>query len=82
MTNKGNDKNSDYHPGQQITRKEAKEDLKYSFERIGHAYTDIYVNLARIAGISDRDTSQEVGRVAMFLTTFVGVCLQINFIVT
>ena len=82
MTNKGNDKNSDYHPGQQITRKEATEDLKYSFERIGHAYTDIYVNVARIAGVSDRDTSQEVGRIAMFIGTFALICVQLNFILT
>ena len=82
MTNKGNDKRSDYYPGQQITRKEAKEDIKYSFERIGHAYTDIYVNAVRIAGISDRDLSQEAGRIAMFIATFALICVQLNFILT
>ncbi len=82
MANKGNDKRSDYYPGRQITKEEAKEDLGYAFERIGHAYTDIFVNLARLVGIADRNNSQKVGRVAMFFTTFALICLQINFIVT
>mgnify|MGYP001039841419 FL=1 len=71
---------SNYQPGQQITRKQAKEDLKEDFARIGHAYTDIYVNILRIVGVSDRDTSQDYGRAFMGVATLIGAVVQLGLI--
>jgi len=65
-----------YKSGDQISRREAWEDLKEDLlVRIWkfndrHVLTDIFVNLARLAGISDRDTSQDVGRLVMVLSLF------------
>jgi hypothetical protein len=59
------DKN--YRPGQKISRAEAWHDLKGDVVRFLHTFTDVFVNLARIAGISERDKSQKVGRVVAVL---------------
>jgi hypothetical protein len=56
-----------YRPGQKISRKEAWHDLKGDGARFVHTFTDVFVNLARIAGISERDKSQMVGRIAAVL---------------
>lgn len=67
------DKN--YLQGQKISRKEAWHDLKGDVVRFGHTSVDVFVNLARIAGISERDKSQKVGRVAavLFAVAVVGL---------
>ena len=51
-----------YHPGQKISRQEGWHDLKGDVVRFVHTFTDVFVNIARIAGISERDRSQKVGR--------------------
>ncbi len=59
------DKN--YLQGQKISRSEGWHDLKDDVMRFIHTFTDVFVNLARIVGISDRDKSQKVGRVGAAL---------------
>ncbi len=56
---------NNYGPGDDISPRLAFHDLRLDFIRIGHAATDIFVNLARIAGVSDRDDSQTVGRILL-----------------
>ena len=58
---------SNYGPGEKISRKQAWRDLKDDGARFTHTFVDVFVNLARIAGISERDKSQKVGRVAAVL---------------
>lgn len=71
-----------YKPGDQIMPAQAWVDLKADFHREEwssrpfHVWTDIWVNLARICGISDRDTSQIVGRVFA-----VGIPLTVGFLI-
>ena len=55
----------EYTEGSQISRAEAWDDLKDDFERfkeVSHVFVDVWVNLWRIAGVSDRDRSQLLGR--------------------
>jgi hypothetical protein len=71
---------NNYGPGDQISRQDALSDLILdvfrvikvpidAFIELGHIWTDVHVNVARLVGISDRDESQAVGRVATWLTT-------------
>jgi len=67
----------EYKPGDRIDRKSAAVDLWADFTSRPKAwlfnlwdlvkdatdiFTDVFVNLARIAGVSDRDNSQRLGR--------------------
>jgi hypothetical protein len=65
-----------YGPGDKISRKQAWADLLHDFYRIGHATVDIGVNLVRLVGVSDRDTSQKYGRpigIALIVAAVVGL---------
>ncbi len=67
----------DYKPGDQISREQAWKDLKENFtdfpgRGVTHTVKDIVVNLFRIAGVSDRDKSQEY---AMFALGFIAACI-------
>ena len=70
------DKN--YQSGQKISRKEGWHDLKDDAARFTHTYVDVFVNLARIAGISERDRSQTVGRVAAVLVALGVIVLGVT----
>lgn len=58
-----------YKPGDQIARHEAWQDFLDNFTREEwgsrpfHVYKAIWVDVARIIGVADRDTSQYVGMV-------------------
>jgi hypothetical protein len=53
-----------------ISRTQAWHDLKDDAARFMHTFTDVFVNLARIAGIKDRDKSQNIGRVVAVSVAF------------
>lgn len=63
-------KPQDYKSGDQISRAQAWRDFKWNFtrakewrERPWHVYKAVCVDIARLAGVSDRDRSQNVGMV-------------------
>lgn len=56
-----------YHSGMKISRSQAWHDLKEDVVRFTHTSVDVFVNLARIVGFSDRDRSQKIGRVVAVL---------------
>jgi hypothetical protein len=70
------DKN--YRPGEKISRKDAWHDLKGDVVRFTHTFVDVHVNVARIAGISERDKSQVVGRVAAVVVTLGVIALGVT----
>ena len=57
-----------YKSGDKISRGQALHDLKDDGLRLVHSYTDAYVNLVRIVGVSDRDKSQKLGRILAILS--------------
>jgi hypothetical protein len=70
------DKN--YRSGEKISRGDGWHDLKGDAARFVHTFTDVFVNLARIAGISERDKSQMVGRVAAIVVTLGVIALGVT----
>ena len=66
----------DYKSGDKIGRSQALHDLKDDGIRLVHTFTDFFVNLARIVGVSDRDKSQKVGRVLAVLAVVLAVGAQ------
>lgn len=75
----------DYESGDQITRQMAWEDLQQDFlrlryERWDHIVTDMLVNLWRIAGVSDRDWSQRLGRGTGVLLIFGAAAAIVGFL--
>jgi len=71
---------NNYGPGDRISRQDALSDLIIDVFRVlkvpvdaaielTHIWTDVHVNIARLVGISERDESQGVGRVATVIST-------------
>jgi hypothetical protein len=54
-----------------ISRTQAWHDLKDDAARFMHTFTDVFVNLARIAGVKDRDRSQNIGRAFAILVVVI-----------
>lgn len=79
----------DYISGDKISRKWAWEDIQDDFPRmweaiknvdiseVAHVYTDMHVNLWRMIGFSDRDTSQRLGRTTAVLSVLVPLVLAV-----
>jgi hypothetical protein len=68
----------DYRPGEKISRRDAIHDLKDDVARFTHTTVDVWVNIARICGISERDRSQMVGRVLAIVTTLAVIVLGVT----
>ena len=87
-------KKRDYKPGDKISRQWAWEDFKDDFPRMwdalknpkmwfdrrgpAHIYTDMFVNIWRMIGISDRDLSQWFGRVSAVLSIFIPIAAYLE----
>lgn len=71
-------KRKDYHYGQRISRKDALLDFVWNITHLRffdtdegrnvmaqffHVLTDQFVNVVRMVGVSERDDSQEIGRI-------------------